>query len=77
MPANPKKPRIKIDWSSKEGINLRDRVKMKNYGYCQICNEYCLMGGELHHTKTRGAGGDDTFENLMWVCRKCHAKTHT
>lgn len=43
-------------------------------GICQICN---VKGQtEKHHQKTKGSGGDDTEENLIEVCRKCHRSIH-
>lgn len=68
----PKRPPIKLDRGSKEWAELKDKVCMKEFGHCQICHCYCLKSGECHHIKTRGAGGDDSFENLQWVCRNCH-----
>lgn len=31
---------------------------------------------DLHHIKTRGAGGDDQEWNLMPLCRACHTQVH-
>lgn len=28
------------------------------------------------HIKSRGAGGPDTFKNLVSMCRKCHREQH-
>ena len=40
----------------------------------------CLFCGkspsEAHHITTKGAGGGDTENNLMPVCRKHHAELH-
>ena len=43
-------------------------------GICQIC--YAKGQTEKHHKKTKGSGGDDTEENLIEVCRKCHRLIH-
>lgn len=32
--------------------------------------------GDPSHIKSRGAGGDDVIENLLWSCRSCHSKSH-
>ena len=43
-------------------------------GVCQICGTPGQT--EKHHIKTKGSGGDDTEENLIEVCRKCHRLIH-
>lgn len=30
----------------------------------------------LHHIKHRSQGGDDRWDNLIWVCGKCHSELH-
>jgi hypothetical protein len=41
----------------------------------------CLACGitpcDAHHVKTRGAGGQDTADNLMPLCREHHTLLHT
>ena len=44
-------------------------------GICQICGK--VGQTEKHHKKTKGSGGDDTEENLIEVCRKCHSLIHS
>lgn len=43
-------------------------------GICEICHTKGQT--EKHHKKTKGSGGDDTEENLIEVCRKCHRLIH-
>lgn len=43
-------------------------------GICEICKTKGQT--EKHHKKTKGSGGDDTEENLIEVCRKCHRLIH-
>lgn len=43
-------------------------------GICQICGK--VGPTEKHHKKTKGSGGNDTEENLIEVCRKCHRLIH-
>lgn len=43
-------------------------------GICEICHTKGKT--EKHHKKTKGSGGDDTEENLIEVCRKCHRLIH-
>jgi len=43
----------------------------------EVFCEACLMGlAERHHIKSRGAGGSDSPENILWLCRTCHTKFH-
>lgn len=39
---------------------------------CLVDNRDCIGVTEPHHVKTRGAGGDDTIENLMPLCHYHH-----
>lgn len=43
-------------------------------GICELCGKRGET--EKHHKKTKGSGGDDTKENLIEVCRKCHRLIH-
>lgn len=36
----------------------------------------CKKKAELHHIKSRGAGGSDDSWNLMPLCRRCHSECH-
>lgn len=46
-----------------------------------LCEE-CLKQGkstlaeEVHHIRTVKNGGDNSFDNLMSLCRSCHNKKH-
>lgn len=46
----------------------------------QIRSLPCVMCGktpcDVAHIKTRGSGGDDTFENVLPLCRGCHTLQH-
>lgn len=42
---------------------------------CELCE--LRVGTELHHKVLRAQGGDDTRENLMWVCGFCHLEQHS
>ena len=46
--------------------------------FCQKCGAYSLMGGHIHHKKSRGAHGDAawTMDNMILVCVKCHDLIH-
>jgi len=44
--------------------------------YCEVCG---AVATDIHHIQRRGMGGSKTAdrpENLMALCRLCHAKAH-
>lgn len=43
---------------------------------CECCDiEFALL--DVHHVKSRGAGGSDEPFNLINLCRKCHTGIHS
>lgn len=46
----------------------------KTVGRCTACNNKGDL--DLHHLISRGAGGPDSEENLMPLCRLCHTRLH-
>ena len=42
---------------------------------CEYCGKKnCYTN--THHIKSKGAGGDDTEDNLIELCGVCHRKVH-
>src|ERR1700733_9845821 len=41
---------------------------------CQSCG--CIEGLQVHHISPRSRLGDDTAENLIALCAKCHQNLH-
>lgn len=41
---------------------------------CQVCGRW---PSDPDHLRTRGAGGDDSLENLMPLCRRHHTERGT
>lgn len=41
---------------------------------CDLCE--VRPGTQLHHKISRAQGGDDSRENLLWVCVYCHQDVH-
>lgn len=41
---------------------------------CEICGD---VNAEVHHIITRGAGGTDDPENLIYLCRQHHSLIHS
>ena len=47
--------------------------KKHNCEYCGKKNCYT----NTHHIRSKGAGGDDTADNLIELCGDCHVKAHS
>lgn len=43
----------------------------------QCCEIDGARPAEAHHIRTRGAGGSDDPENVMWLCRRHHREIHS
>lgn len=41
---------------------------------CEVCGNTWSL--QVHHIRSRGAGGDDLPENLICLCVECHTKVH-
>ncbi len=41
---------------------------------CELCEQ--RLGVALHHKKFRSQSGDDSRENLIWLCKPCHDFAH-
>ncbi len=54
------------------------RVRMRD-GVCLAglqLRDGCSGGVDVHHISTRGAGGDDSLENMICLCRRHHNMAH-
>lgn len=68
---DPKKKRIKKSLS--EYRKWKTELWKKKKGLCDKCWRYVERNEiQLHHIKSRGAGGDDVDENAMLLCWRCH-----
>lgn len=49
-------------------------------GLCEIATPLCPaglhQGAQAHHRLRRSQGGQDTPENLMWLCNGAHTHVH-
>lgn len=56
--------------------NTTEYVLCRDKHACQLCGK--KNGGrlEVHHLVWKEQGGQDTPENLVTLCEKCHAKVH-
>ena len=68
----PKRPRLRLDAESYR--LLRQQVLQRDHWQCQQCGS--MAGLEVHHIEPRGRLGDDAEDNLITLCRHCHAILH-
>jgi len=68
-PRNPEKYKLQLEFNRvRGGILKRD-------GYaCQECDSRDFL--HVHHIKPLSAGGDNSENNLITLCRKCHKEKH-
>lgn len=55
---------------------LRVQVLARDNCTCQHCGETWLNYLEIHHIVPIGQGGANELDNLITLCRLCHAKLH-
>lgn len=49
-------------------------VEARSLGICEWCRHF--EASDLHHRKRQSAGGPDTVENLVHLCRQHHDWVH-
>jgi HNH endonuclease len=55
----------------------RREVFVRDCGECEYCGNYSAYDdGEVHHLISRGKGGTDDIDNLVWICKGCHRTRH-
>jgi 5-methylcytosine-specific restriction endonuclease McrA len=68
----PKQPRLRL------GLELYDRLRelvLRRDGWrCQCCGTKSNL--EVHHKEFRSQCGDDSEENLITLCARCHSRVH-
>jgi 5-methylcytosine-specific restriction endonuclease McrA len=72
MKGRPKRERTRLDSASYE--KLRGKVLQRDSWRCQLCG--AMSNLEVHHNEFRGHSGGDVEENLITLCRPCHASIH-
>jgi 5-methylcytosine-specific restriction endonuclease McrA len=68
----PKQPRLRLD--SERYEQLRNEALRRDGWRCQSCG--AMSNLEVHHKEFRSHSGDDSEQNLITVCRKCHQLVH-
>lgn len=68
----PKQPPLRLDPEQYE--QLRKEVLHRDGWRCQSCGTKSSL--EVHHKDFRSHSGADSEENLITLCRACHASMH-
>jgi len=68
----PKTAALRLDPLSYE--RLRQQVLRRDNWRCQSCGARTNL--EVHHTEFRSHSGEDSDENLVTLCAKCHRLLH-
>ena len=60
-----------------EGLDthLKSRVRARDGHRCRWCGR-TGVGIDLHHIRYRRGTSDDTYENVISLCRRCHGFVH-
>jgi len=48
------------------------KLQVRKCEWCGVEKWNTIWPLDPHHIKTRGAGGDDSLQNLVILCRTCH-----
>ena len=65
----PKRSRVRLDPVAYE--SLRQQVLRRDGWRCQLCGTMSNL--EVHHKQFRSHSGDDSEENLITLCTRCHS----
>ena len=68
----PKRPRLRLDPQSYR--QLCRQVLLRDGWRCQVCGTMSNL--EVHHRQYRSQSGDDSEQNLITLCARCHTKLH-
>ena len=65
-------PSLRLDPESY--ATLRQQVLRRDRWWCKLCGTMANL--EVHHKEFRSHSGDDSDENFITLCDRCHADTH-
>ena len=68
----PKPTSSRLDPVSYE--TLRQQILRRDGWRCQLCGTMSNL--EVHHKQFRSHSGDDSEENLITLCVRCHGEMH-
>ena len=74
---NPEVYGVEYQHGDGEGFyNVKSAVLSRDNYTCQICGvKHTKL--EVHHIRSRSEGGSNRMDNLVVLCKDCHAKVHT
>jgi len=67
-----KRPRLKLPLAKYQALS--NQVLKRDGWRCQLCGTSNDL--HVHHVKSRSSLGDDTIQNLITLCAKCHETFH-
>ena len=74
---NPEVSGVEYQHGDGEGFyNVKSAVLSRDNYTCQICGAKQAKL-EVHHIRLRSEGGSNRMDNLVVLCKDCHAKVHT
>jgi len=68
----PKRPVLRLN--SELYDQLRNQVLRRDGWRCQLCGGTSNL--EVHHKEFRSRSGEDSEQNLITLCTKCHTHIH-
>ncbi len=66
--------RARLQLESEPYEQLRHQVLRRDGWRCQSCGSMSNL--EVHHKELRSRSGDDSEQNLITLCSKCHSIVH-
>lgn len=69
------KPAVTVKGSTIDP-KLRELVRLRANGCCELCGERLPAHWECHHRKLRSRGGQDSAANLLALDFGCHRRVH-
>jgi len=68
----PERPRLRLH--PEEYRELYRQVLERDSWRCQVCGARKNL--QVHHLEFRSRSGNDSEDNLITLCVKCHRRTH-
>ena len=67
-----KQPRMRLDLTSYRKLCFE--VLQRDGWRCQNCGAHEFL--QVHHRRFRSQGGQDSEENMITLCNRCHQELH-